>query len=240
MTKTNRIFLTLVFAIGLISPLVMIVFKLSPAVLDILVAINLGLGLFIFILALLLNNIISFKIFAPFFAAVVLYRMALNVSVTRSILIYGKAGEIIESLGQFLAGGNFIVGLILFVFLTIPYPIVIIFVYKLISKNIHQHRPEGENNTKDFNGDQKKIMYGILKLITVLFAIEACLGIVLFIVDIFAGVILGTAQVGLTLGEAMRTYSILAIGDGLAFVLPGYVMIPALGLIGLTKLKDLK
>ena len=97
----------------------MIIVPMPTWLLDILLVINLSLGMVILLVSLYINNSLQIASFPTILLISTLYRLALNISSTRLILLYGDAGEVIQAFGQFVAGGNFVVGGILFLIITL-------------------------------------------------------------------------------------------------------------------------
>ncbi|HEX3074951.1 MAG TPA: FHIPEP family type III secretion protein, partial [Ignavibacteriales bacterium] len=111
---------SLVFILGLM------IVPLPPVLLDILLTINIAASLLILIVSLYIQSPLDISIFPSLLLMLTLFRLALNISSTRLILLEGYAGQVIESFGQFVVGGNYVVGFIVFIILVVIQFIVIV------------------------------------------------------------------------------------------------------------------
>ena len=104
-------------AIGLVFIVLMMVIPLPPAMLDILLTINISLSVIILLVCLYTKEPLDYSSFPTVLLIATLFRLGLNISSTRLILLYGEAGNVIHSFGEFVVGGNYVVGFVIFVFL---------------------------------------------------------------------------------------------------------------------------
>ena len=109
----------IVLAIGLVVIVLMMVIPIPPHLLDLLLTINISLSVLILLVCLYTNEPLAYSSFPTIFLVATLFRLGLNVTSTRLILLEANAGSVIESFGQFVIGGNYVVGFVIFVILVI-------------------------------------------------------------------------------------------------------------------------
>src|SRR5579863_7042862 len=112
-------------AAGSVMLIALMIIPISPILLDFLLTINITLALTIMLTTLYIENALSFSVFPTLLLIITLFRLSLNVTATRSILLHGYAGRMIEAFGNIVVGGNFAVGVVVFVILTVIQFIVI-------------------------------------------------------------------------------------------------------------------
>lgn len=240
-------------AIALVVVLIiaLIVVPLPPLLLDLFLAASIGLSLTVLLVALYTNNPLDFSSFPALLLLLTLFRMGLNVSSTRLILTHAHAGKVIEAFGQFVIGGNYAVGIVIFLILT---GINFIVITKgagriaevaarftldampgkqmaidadlsagLIDEKEARTRRDEISRTADFYG----AMDGASKYVKG----DAILGILVVIVNIVGGIFIGVIQRGMDLSKAASTYTILTVGDGLVTQVPALVISTAAGIM---------
>ncbi|WP_343189600.1 FHIPEP family type III secretion protein [Buchnera aphidicola] len=236
--------------------LIMIILPLPPFLLDLLFTFNISISIIILLVTIFSNNILDFSGFPLILLLVTLMRLFLNVASTRAILLYGhtgvfSVGNVIESFGKFLIGGNFSIGIIIFIILVIINFIVITkgaervaevnarFILDsipgkqmsvdsdlnsgLINKKQAKKKRENISKESDFYGS----MDGASKFIRG----DAVAGILILIINIFGGLFIGIWQHNLSLFEALHIYTLLTIGDGLVAQIPSLIVSIAAGII---------
>jgi len=249
-------------AIAVFGLLSIMVVPLPAIILDMLLAGSICLAILLFLGALFANKPVDFSVFPTVLLVATVYRLALNVASTRLILLNGgdgdrAAGRVIETFGQFVVGGNFVVGGIVFVILVLINFVVITkgsgriaevaarFTLDampgkqmavdaelnagLIDETTAKRRRSEISREADFYG----AMDGASKFIRG----DAVAGIVITIVNVVGGVFIGMVQQGMTPQDAAVTYTILTIGDGLAGQMPALIVSTAAGLL-VTRVDD--
>ncbi|HHO51820.1 MAG TPA: flagellar biosynthesis protein FlhA [Deltaproteobacteria bacterium] len=249
-------------AVGVFGLLGIMVVPLPPVLLDLLLAASICLALLLFLGALYATKAVEFSVFPTLLLVTTVFRLALNVASTRLILLHGgdgsqAAGRIIETFGQFVVGGNFIVGAVVFTILVLINFVVITkgsgriaevaarFTLDampgkqmavdaelnagLIDERTARSRRSEISREADFYG----AMDGASKFIRG----DAIAGIVITLVNVCGGVLIGAFQQGMALGDAAATYTILTIGDGLAGQVPALIVSTAAGLL-VTRVDD--
>lgn len=229
--------------------LAMIVVPLAPFVLDLLFTFNIALSIIILLAVVYVMRPLEFSAFPTVLLLVTLLRLALNVASTRVVLMHGheggaSAGHVIEAFGNFVIGGNYAIGFIVFVILTLINFMVVTkgaervsevsarFVLDalpgkqmaidadmnagLLTRDEAKARREEVREEADFYGS----MDGASKFIRG----DAIAGIMILFINIIGGLFIGTLNHGLGIGEALKNYTLLTIGDGLVAQIPSLLM----------------
>jgi len=246
-----------VFAIvGIIILLSIMLFPLPPYLIDLAVGLNFSVALLILIMTMQVNRPLDFTGFPALLLLTTLFRLSMNIATTRVILLRGNegtyaAGHIIRSFGQFVVGGNYIVGFIVFLILVIINFVVITkgagriaevaarFTLDampgkqmaidadlnagLIDEEEARRRREEIAKEADFYG----AMDGASKFIRG----EAIAGLVITSINIIGGILIGTLQKGMSLAASAKTYTILTIGDGLVSQIPALIVSTSAGIL---------
>ncbi|SDX87457.1 flagellar biosynthesis protein FlhA [Modestobacter sp. DSM 44400] len=237
--------------IGVVSIILMLVVPLPAAVLDLLLGFNITGSLLILLVSMQIRRPLEFSVFPSLVLIATLMRLALNVSSTRLVLSDGYAGKVIEAFGHFVIGGSLIVGLVIFVILTIIQFVVITngagrvaevgarFTLDampgkqmaidadlnagLINEKQARKRRQEVTSEADFYGS----MDGASKFVKG----DAIASIIVTLINLIGGFAIGVIQRGLAPGEAVSTYSLLTVGDGLVSQIPALLLSTATGLI---------
>jgi flagellar biosynthesis protein FlhA len=243
-------------ALGLVLILLVMVIPLPPMLIDILLSMSITLALMIMIISLYTKRALDFAVFPSVLLAATLFRLSLNVASTRLILLRGNegpeaAGSVIQSFGQFVVGGNYVVGLVVFSILVIINFLVITkgagrvaevaarFTLDampgkqmaidadlnagLIDDNEARERRKEIAREANFHGS----MDGASKFVKG----DAIAGIIITLVNIGAGFIIGVLQKGMPMGEAAANYTILTVGDGLVGQIPALIISTSAGIL---------
>ncbi|RKR06075.1 flagellar biosynthesis protein FlhA [Kushneria sinocarnis] len=238
----------------IIMILAMMVLPLPPFVLDMLFTFNIALSIMVLLVSMFTTRPLDFAAFPAVLLFSTLLRLSLNVASTRVVLLNGHsggdaAGQVIEAFAQFLVGGNFAVGLVVFIILVVINFMVITkgagriaevgarFVLDampgkqmaidadlnagLIDETQAKHRRSEVSQEADFYGS----MDGASKFVRG----DAIAGILIMVINIIGGLIVGVAQHGMDAGTAAHTYTLLTIGDGLVAQIPALVISTAAG-----------
>jgi flagellar biosynthesis protein FlhA len=243
-------------AIGLVSILMIMIIPLPSIVLDLFLATNITIALLILIISLYAEKAVEFSIFPAILLTTTLFRLALNVASTRLILLHGDegpsaAGSVIQSFGQFVVGGNYVVGIVIFAILVLINFMVITkgagrvaevaarFTLDampgkqmaidadlnagLIDENDARKRRQEISAESAFHG----AMDGASKFVKG----DAIAGIIITLINIGAGFIIGVLQKGMPMAEAAQNYTILTVGDGLVGQIPALIISTAAGML---------
>ncbi|GAA3531101.1 flagellar biosynthesis protein FlhA [Nocardioides daeguensis] len=237
--------------LGIVLIVVMLVVPLPAVVLDLMIALNITGALLVLMVAMFIHKPLEFSAFPSVILVMTLFRLALNVSATRLVLLDGYAGKVIDTFGHFVVGGSLIVGLIVFAILLVIQFVVITngagrvaevgarFTLDampgkqmaidadlnsgLIDEEEARRRRAEVHAEADFHG----AMDGASKFVKG----DAIAAIVITLVNLLGGFAIGVAQYGMPFGEAINTYSLLSIGDGLVSQIPALLLSVATGLI---------
>ncbi len=243
-------------AVGVLAVIMVMMVPLPTWMMDFLLAMNIAAGVLILLTAIYVLKPLDFSIFPSLLLLTTLFRLALNVATTRLILLHGQdgtaaAGQVIEGFGQFVVGGNTVVGLIIFIVLVLINFMVITkgstriaevaarFTLDampgkqmaidadlnagMISEEQARQRREDVAREAEFYG----AMDGAAKFVRG----DAVAGLIITAINLIAGMIIGVSQQGMSAGDAMNVYSILTVGDGLVSQIPALIISTAAGIV---------
>ncbi|WP_424627848.1 flagellar biosynthesis protein FlhA [Bradyrhizobium sp. SYSU BS000235] len=246
----------LALAFGVLTILVVLILPLPSMVLDFFLAISITLSILILMTALFIQAPLEFSAFPTVLLISTMLRLSLNMASTRLILSHGHegtaaAGHVIEAFGNFVMGGNFVIGIIVFTILVIVNFVVItkgsgriaevaarfhldsmpgkqmaidadLSAGLIDEKTAKQRRKELEDESGFFGA-----MDGASKFVRG----DAIAGLLVVFINVIGGIIIGVAQQGLGFAEAARTYTLLTVGDGLVTQVPALIVSTAAGLL---------
>jgi flagellar biosynthesis protein FlhA len=243
-------------AFGLVLILMLMILPVPPIMLDVFLSLNITIALLILITALYTSRALDFAIFPSVLLVTTLFRLSLNVASTRLILLRGDegpgaAGSVIQSFGQFVVGGNYVVGIVIFT-------ILVIINFMVITKGagrvaevaarftldampgkqmaIDADLNAGLINDDEARGRRKEIasesdFYGAMDGASKFVKGDAIAGIIITLINIGAGIIIGVMQKGMVLSEAAANYTILTVGDGLVGQIPALIIATGAGIM---------
>ena len=238
-------------AIGLVFIVLMMVIPLPPAMLDILLTINISLSVIILLVCLYTKEPLDYSSFPTVLLIATLFRLGLNISSTRLILLYGEAGNVIHSFGEFVVGGNYVVGFVIFVILVLINFMVITGgatrVAEVTARFTLDKMPgkqlsiDADLNAGLISDDEAKTrrkaleretdFYGTMDGASKFVKGDATAGILITIINIIGGLIIGMVMLKMDFSTALTTYTILTVGDGLVSQVPALLISVATGLI---------
>lgn len=238
-------------AFGLILMLGLMLIPLPSFLLDFFLSLSLTLSVLILIVSLFIQSPLDISVFPGLLLVSTLFRLALNISSTRLILTEGNAGKVIETFGSFVVSGNFVVGFIVFIILVIVQFIVIIKGSGRISEVAarftldampgKQMAIDADLNTGLINEADARLrrdliareaeFYGAMDGASKFVKGDAIAGLLINAINIIGGFLIGIGQRGLTISEALQSYTILTIGDGLVSQIPALLISTAAGLV---------
>ena len=247
----------LMLAALVIAIVALMILPLPIILLDLLVALNISLGVMLVLMGIYVSKPLQFSAFPSVLLISTLFRLALSVATTRMILLHADAGNIIDTFGSLVAGNNIVVGLVVFLIVTLVQ-------FLVIAKGAERVAEVGARFTLDaMPGKQMSIdsdlrsglidknearnkrqelelesklhgsMDGAMKFVKG----DAIAGIVIIIINLLGGLTIGIFQRGMEAGAAMSQYSILTIGDGMVAQIPALLSAMAAGLI-VTRVTD--
>ncbi|WEK56173.1 MAG: flagellar biosynthesis protein FlhA [Candidatus Cohnella colombiensis] len=237
--------------IGVIGIVLMMVVPIPSWLLDILLIINISIAIMILLIAMNTQDALHFSIFPTLLLITTVFRLALNVSTTRLILSEGDAGHVVETFGRFVAGGEIAIGFVVFLILVVVQFIVITKGSERVAEvgarftldampgkqmSIDADLNAGLINEQQARARREKIekeadFYGAMDGASKFVKGDAIASIIIVLINIIAGFIIGMAIHGMPVMQALETYSILTIGDGLVSQIPALLISVASGII---------
>ena len=232
-----------IFAMALIGMLATLLIPLPNFVIDLLLTCSICLGIMILIITLAAKEAMEISTFPSILLITTLFRLCLNVATTKQILLQGNAGSIIDTFGSFVAGGNIIVGMVIFLILVIIQFVVITKGSERISEvgarftldampgkqmAIDADLNAGNITDKEARARREKIVgesefYGAMDGASKFIRGDAMAGMIITAINLIGGIIIGYSK-GMTMVDAMTTYSILSMGDGLVSQIPSIII----------------
>ncbi len=241
----------LMLIVVFVTILLMMILPLPSALMDIMITLNISAAVMIMLMSLQLHNPVHFSTFPSLLLVTTLFRLAISISTTRLILIEGDAGKIVETFGNVVVGGNLIVGLVIFLIITVVQ-------FLVITKGADRVAEVGARFTLDgMPGKQMSVdadvragsldqldakearqllereaklfgaMDGAMKFVKG----DAMAGLVITAINLLGGVAIGVAQLGYSFSDALSLYAILTIGDGLVAQIPALLISVSAGTI---------
>ena len=240
-----------VLAFLLICIVFMMILPLPTQLVDVLIAINLCISAILLMVAIYLSDVVKFSAFPSVLLLTTLFRLALSITTTRLILLQADAGQIVETFGNFVVSGNLVVGIVIFLILTIVNFLVITKGAERVAEvsarfsldampgkqmSIDSDMRAGMIGIEDAKSRRRKLekesqLYGAMDGAMKFVKGDAIAGLIIIFVNITGGVIVGTTQLGMTMNEALARFAILTIGDGLVSQIPALFIAITAGFI---------
>ncbi|WP_019879197.1 flagellar biosynthesis protein FlhA [Succinispira mobilis] len=248
--KVNK-YSDIVVTIAIITIVVMMIIPLPPFILDLLLTLNITVGLIILMIAIYNVETLEFSVFPSLLLVTTLFRLALNVSGTRLILLEGYAGEVIRAFGEFVIGGNPVVGFIIFI-------ILIIIQFMVITKGSERVSEVAARFTLDaMPGKQMSIdadlnsglideqqakdrrlkiqreadFYGAMDGASKFVKGDAIAAIMIIVINIVGGFVIGMLQKNMSALDALQNYTLLTVGEGLVNQIPALLISTSTGIV---------
>lgn len=237
--------------IGVVAILAILLFPMPALMIDVLLVFNFMLAFIILLSPLYLLKPVEFSVYPGLLLIVTLYRLSLNVATTRAILSSGNPGNIIEVFGNFMIGGNYVVGIIIFIILFIINFMVIIKgsgrVAEVAARFTLDALPgrqmaidadlnngvitDAEARQKRDDVRREADFYGSMDGASKFVSGDAKAGIMIMLINLIGGIIIGMVQMNLSFVQAADKFTILTIGDGLVSQIPGLLISISAGII---------
>ncbi|MFO7765989.1 MAG: flagellar biosynthesis protein FlhA [Pelovirga sp.] len=243
-------------AFGLVLILMLMILPVPPMMLDVFLSLNITIALLILITALYTSRALDFAVFPSVLLVTTLFRLSLNVASTRLILLNGDqgpgaAGSVIQSFGQFVVGGNYVVGIVIFC-------ILVIINFMVITKGAgrvaevaarftldampgKQMAIDADLNAGLISDDEARTrrkeiasesdFFGAMDGASKFVKGDAIAGIIITLINIGAGIVIGVVQKGMVVSEAAANYTILTVGDGLVGQIPALIIATGAGVM---------
>ncbi len=227
------------------------ILPIPPLGLDVLIAVNLTVSALLMCMALYIPNALAFSVFPTLLLFTTIFRLALNIATSRMILLHADAGEIIYTFGELVVGGNFVVGAVIFLILTVVQFIVIAkgservaevaARFSLDAMPGKQMSIDADMRAGAIDMDEARkrrtavttesLLYGAMDGAMKFVKGDAIAGMVITVVNIVGGISIGIFQRDMLVGQAVDTYSILTIGDGLVSQIPALLISITAGIV---------
>jgi flagellar biosynthesis protein FlhA len=241
----------LLAAVAVVCVVTMLVVPLPAALLDLLITVNISAALTVVVATMYLGKALDFASFPSLLLLTTMFRLAINVSVTRLILTSGEAGSVVKAFGSFVVGGNVIVGLVIFLILVVIQFVVVTngagrvaevgARFTLDAMPGKQMAIDADLNAGLITDDQARArrseiareadFYGAMDGASKFVKGDAMAAVIITAINLVGGIIVGMLQHGLGFTEATHQYSLLTVGDGLAAQIPALLISVATGII---------
>jgi flagellar biosynthesis protein FlhA len=219
--------------------------------LDFLILTNFSFAFLILLLTFYMARPVEFSTFPSLLLVATLFRLSLNVSATRLILSQANAGKVIAAIGAFVVGGNYVIGLIVFLILIVVQYVVVTSGAQRVSEVAARFTLDSmpgqqmsidadlnmgfidqtEAQRRRKNIEKEAAFYGAMDGASKFVKGDAIAGIIIMLINIIGGLVIGVMQHGLSWGESLQTYTLLTIGDGLVTQVPALVIAVGTGII---------
>ncbi|MBP3965241.1 flagellar biosynthesis protein FlhA [Paenibacillus lignilyticus] len=241
----------LTILIGIIGIVLMMVIPIPPALLDVLLIVNISVALMILLIAMNTQDALEFSIFPALLLITTLFRLALNVSTTRNILQHAHAGKVVATFGNWVAGGQIAIGFVVFLILVVVQFLVITKGSERVAEvaarftldampgkqmSIDADLNAGLINEVQARERRQKIereadFYGSMDGASKFVKGDAIASIIILIINLLGGFVIGMSIHGMSFSDSLHTFSVLTIGDGLVSQIPALLISTATGLI---------
>jgi flagellar biosynthesis protein FlhA len=241
----------LIAAAAVVMVVMMLIIPLPPLLLDFFITLNISSAIAIVVATLYLPRALDFSAFPSLLLLTTLFRLAINVSVTRMILLHGDAGSVVHSFGDFVVGGNVVVGLIMFLILVVIQFVVITngagrvaevaARFTLDAMPGKQMAIDADLNAGQLTDAEARVrredisreadFYGAMDGASKFVKGDAIAGIVIVLINLIAGLVVGMVQQGMSFSDAAQHFSLLTVGDGLSAQIPALLISTATGIL---------
>lgn len=229
----------------------MMIIPLPAPLLDLLLTLNISLAILVLLLTMNIGDALELSIFPSLLLVATLFRLALNISSTRLILLEGYAGNIINAFGNFVVGGNYVVGFVVFLILVVIQFVVITKGAERVAEvaarftldampgkqmSIDADLNSGLINETEARQRRKAVeqeadFYGAMDGASKFVKGDAIAGIIITVINILGGFLVGIGQLGMSFADALRSYTLLTVGDGLVSQIPALLISVSTGIL---------
>jgi flagellar biosynthesis protein flhA len=241
----------IVVSVGIIFMILMIIIPMPEFLVDIMLSMNISLSLLILLIAMFNREALDFSVFPSLLLITTIFRIALNITTTRYILLKGDAGDVIKAFGNFVMGGNAIVGFIVFIIIMIVNFMVITKGSERVSEVAARFTldampgkqmaidadlnsgmiDETQARTRRSKIQREADFYGSMDGATKFVKGDSIAGIIITFINLLGGILMGILYLNISAGEALQKYALLAVGDGLVSSIPSLLISAATGII---------
>lgn len=240
-----------ILAFFIVGIFIIMVIPISPHLVDVLIGLNLTVAISVLLVAIYVPSAVHLSIFPSLLLITTLFRLGVNISSTRLILLHAYAGEIIWAFGTFVVGGNFVVGGVIFLIITLVQFLVVTKGAERVAEVAARFTLDGmpgkqmaidadmragtidAKRARELRSNLQKEsqLYGAMDGAMKFVKGDAIAGIVIVLINIVGGLIIGSTMHGMTLMQATQTYAILSIGDGLVSQIPALLISISAGMV---------
>lgn len=241
-----------VLLVGLVLGILLVLFAPIPrGLLDFLILTNFSFAFLILLLTFYMARPVEFSTFPSLLLIATLFRLSLNVAATRLILADADAGKVIAAIGSYVVGGNYVIGLIVFLILIVVQYVVVTSGAQRVSEVAARFTLDSmpgqqmsidadlnmgfidqeEAQRRRKNLEKEAAFYGAMDGASKFVKGDAIAGIIIMLINIVGGLVIGTMQFGMRWSEALQTYTLLTIGDGIVTQVPALVIAVGTGII---------
>lgn len=237
--------------VGVVLILLILFAPIPAPLLDLLFIVNFAFALTILLLTFYVSRPVDFSTFPSLLLVATLFRLSLNIAATRLILSEAQAGQVIAAIGSFVVQGNFVIGLIVFFILVVVQYVVVTNGAQRVSEVAarfvldampgQQMSIDADLNMGFIDQEEAKkrrrtlekeaAFYGAMDGASKFVKGDAIAGIVILLINIIGGLLIGVAQMGMSWGQALQTFTLLTIGDGIVTQVPALIISTATGII---------
>lgn len=241
----------LILVLGVVGILFILFTPIPSALLDFLLIANLSCALLILLMTFYVDKPLQFSTFPSLLLIATLFRLSLNIASTRLILADADAGDVIATVGSFVVGGNYIIGLIVFIVLIVVQYVVVTNGAQRVAEVAARFTLDGmpgkqmsidadlnmglitaeEAQTRRNQIEKEANFYGAMDGASKFVKGDAIAGIIIVLINIIGGLTIGIAQLGMDWGEALQTFTLLTVGDGIVTQIPALVISTGTGII---------
>lgn len=235
----------------IIAVVVMIILPVPPPIIDLLITFNLTAAVALLMVALYIPSAIHLSMFPSLLLVTTLFRLGVNIASTRQILLHAYAGEIIQAFGMFVVGGNYVVGFVIFLIITIVQFIVVTKGAERVAEVAARFRLDampGKQMAIDADMragvidatmarekraliQKESELYGAMDGAMKFVKGDVIAGMVIAFINVVGGLIIGVGMHKMTLGQAAKVYTLLSIGDGLVSQIPSLLISLTAGIV---------
>jgi len=237
--------------LGVMGILIVLFTPIPSGLLDFLLLLNFSFAMLILLLTFYMDKPLTFSTFPSLLLIATLFRLSLNIAATRLILAEADAGMVIDAIGNYVVGGNFVIGLVVFCILVIVQYVVVTSGAQRVAEVAARFTLDGmpgkqmsidadlnmglidehEAQSRRKNIEREANFYGSMDGASKFVKGDAIAGILIILVDIIGGLSIGIAQQGMSWPEALERYTLLTVGDGIVTQIPALVIATATGII---------
>lgn len=238
-------------AIGIIGIILIIILPIPNFLLDFLLSLNIALSILILLISMFSEDALEITIFPSLLLVTTIFRLSLNISTTKGILLYGEAGKVVEAFGDIVIGGNAVVGFVIFLIIVLINFLVITKGAERVAEVAARFTLDAmpgkqmaidadlnaglitEQDAKQRRQDVQKYadFYGAMDGATKFVKGDAIAGIIITMINVGAGFLIGVVTRGMTVQESLSRYTLLTVGDGLVGQIPALLISTATGLV---------